>query len=56
MDFKRIMLMLTLFFLIFDIYLGFRVYQQVQSTTIRQSDFQQQSIDCLILLEHFQER
>ncbi|MGX7104959.1 two-component system regulatory protein YycI [Globicatella sanguinis] len=45
MDFKRIMLMLTLFFLIFDIYLGFRVYQQVQSTTIRQSDFQQQSIE-----------
>lgn len=39
------MLMLTLFFLIFDIYLGFRVYQQVQSTTIRQSDFQQQSIE-----------
>ncbi|MGX7076588.1 two-component system regulatory protein YycI [Globicatella sanguinis] len=45
MDFKRIMLMLTLFFLIFDIYLGFRVFQQVQSTTIRQSDFQQQSIE-----------
>lgn len=45
MDFKRIMLMLTLFFLIFDIYLGFRVYQQVQSTTIRQSNFQQQSIE-----------
>lgn len=45
MDFKRITLMLSLFFLIFDIYLGFRVYQQVQLTTIRQSDYQQQSIE-----------
>lgn len=45
MDFKRITLMLSLFFLVFDVYLGFRVYQQVQSTTIRQSDYQQQSIE-----------
>lgn len=37
--------MLSLFFLVFDIYLGFRVYQQVQLTTIRQSDYQQQSIE-----------
>lgn len=45
MDFKRILLMLCLFFLIFDVYLGFRVFQQVQTTMIRQSDYQQQSIE-----------
>lgn len=45
MDFKRIIYMLTLFFLMFDVYLGYRVYQQIQVTQVRQSDYQQQSIE-----------
>ena len=45
MDFKRIILMLTLFFLIFDIYLGMRVFTQFQETQVRQADYQQQSIE-----------
>lgn len=45
MDFKRIILMLTLFFLIFDNYLGMRVFTQFQETQVRQADYQQQSIE-----------
>lgn len=45
MDFKRIILMLTFFFFIFDAYLAYRVYEQYEQTAIRQSDYQQQSIE-----------
>lgn len=45
MDFKRIILMLSLFFLVFDCYLGYRVYQEYRSAQIRQTDYQQQSIE-----------
>lgn len=45
MDFKRIQVILILFFLIFDGYLSFRVYQQIQATVVRQSDYQQASIE-----------
>lgn len=45
MDFKRIQVVLILFFLIFDGYLSFRVYQQIQATVVRQSDYQQASIE-----------
>lgn len=45
MDFKRIILLLTLFFLIFDGYLAYRVYQQIDITTVRQRDYQQKDIE-----------
>lgn len=45
MDFKRIMLMLTFFFFIFDVYLIYRVYEQFQLTTVQKSDYQQQNIE-----------
>ncbi|MFK8243097.1 MULTISPECIES: two-component system regulatory protein YycI [unclassified Facklamia] len=45
MDFKRIQMMLILFFLIFDVYLGIRIYQEIQETVVRQSDYQQSSLE-----------
>lgn len=45
MDFKRIIALLTAFFLVFDGYLAYRVYQQIQVTTVKTRDYQQQSIE-----------
>ncbi|MBD3949972.1 two-component system regulatory protein YycI [Tuanshanicoccus lijuaniae] len=45
MDFKRIQMMLILFFLIFDVYLGVRIFQEIQETVVRQSDYQQSSLE-----------
>lgn len=37
--------MLCVFFLVFDCYLGYRVYQEFRTSQIRQTDYQQQNIE-----------